>query len=204
MIKLPPQSHPTHDERTPDPTSARLFRIEWYKPLVAIVAALNSPLVRYGTTIQHGLLSATAVQDGTLFLETDTESIYQARLVNNLPAWVQIDIPTGASNLTTPGQLVMVDSTPGSLTESAANDDGTTVTVDTRDVDITGGGVLKIAGTQVVGPQGAALTAPVGGVGAAPALYSQIYMQTVADLANNLLTRVIEIEDRLQAHGLIA
>jgi hypothetical protein len=76
-------------------------------------------------------------------------------------------------------------------------------------VDVTGNcnvsGVYRVAGTQVVGARGAALTAAIAAVGAAPAAYNQAYVQTLADAANNLKTRLDQMEARLTpaaGHGL--
>jgi hypothetical protein len=65
-------------------------------------------------------------------------------------------------------------------------------------------GVYSVAGTQVVGPRGAALTASGLAVAAPPAAYNPAYETTVGNLANNLKVRLDELELRLKAHGLIA
>lgn len=79
---------------------------------------------------------------------------------------------------------------------------GTTTNVGT--LDLTGGGVLKVAGTQVVGPRGAALTATIAAATAAGAAYNQAVAQTCVDLANRNKTRLDELEARLVAHGSIS
>jgi hypothetical protein len=65
-------------------------------------------------------------------------------------------------------------------------------------------GVYKVAGTQVVSTRGAALTATGAALAGAPVAYSQAYTTLTTQLANNLKTRVDELEARLQAHGLIS
>lgn len=70
--------------------------------------------------------------------------------------------------------------------------------------DVNASGVYRVGGTQVVGARGAALTASGAAVAAAPAAYNQAYEQTLATAINNLITRVNELQARLQAHGLIA
>jgi hypothetical protein len=78
----------------------------------------------------------------------------------------------------------------------------------TEAVDVTGNvnasGVYKVGGTQVVSTRGAALTATGAALAGAPVAYSQAYTTLTTQLANNLKTRVDELEARLQAHGLIA
>jgi hypothetical protein len=64
---------------------------------------------------------------------------------------------------------------------------------------------VEFAGTQVLSTRKAGLTATIAGVGLAPALYNQVYEQTLANLGNNLKTRVDELEARLGSatgHGL--
>jgi hypothetical protein len=64
---------------------------------------------------------------------------------------------------------------------------------------------VEFTGVQVLSTRKAGLTATIAGVGFAPALYNQVYEQTLANLGNNLKTRVDELEARLGSatgHGL--
>lgn len=74
-------------------------------------------------------------------------------------------------------------------------------------VDVTGdvriSGVYRVGANQVVGARGAGLTASAGAGNAAGIGYLQADAATWVTLMNNLRTRVLELESRLQAHGLI-
>lgn len=121
MIKIPPQSHAIQEE------TGRTLKNEWWLPLVALAKLANSPLVRYGTERARVLLVATAVTDGTLYLETDTELIYQSRLLEDgSRGWVLIDVVRGAGGLTNVNRLTKVTAA-GTIGESSITDNGTTV-----------------------------------------------------------------------------
>ncbi len=64
-------------------------------------------------------------------------------------------------------------------------------------------GVYQVAGTQVVGPRGAAITATAASGSAAGIAYLQATAATWVTVMNTNKTRIDELEARLQAHGLI-
>lgn len=110
------------------------------------------------------------------------------------------DAVMGWDALTHQGRIPKVAEA-GTLEESAITDDGATISA-ALPVNTTG--VYKVAGTQVVGARGAALTASGIALAAAPGAYNPAFEATVVTICNNLKTRVDELEARLRAHGLIS
>jgi hypothetical protein len=81
-VILPPQSHPV--------TQGNLLERTWYLFLQAICAgiAVGFELIQYGTHVQRLHFDATDLIDGSLWVETDTGTLYQWHAPQ--AQWVQV------------------------------------------------------------------------------------------------------------------
>lgn len=77
------------------------------------------------------------------------------------------------------------------------------VTTNVGSLDLTGGGVLKVAGVQVLTVRQGALPATAAAATAAGAVYNQAVAQTCVTLANATKARLDLLETYLQTHGVI-
>jgi hypothetical protein len=102
-------------------------------------------------------------------------------------------------------KLTIIGSTGNVVGSAPALTDRVTIDFATGDINAVTG-VYKVAGTQVVGARGAALTATAAAGNAAGFGYVQADAATWVTLMNNLRTRVLELEARVGSatgHGLI-
>ena len=94
-VILPPQSHPV--------TQGNLLERTWYLFLQAICAgiAVGFELIQYGTHVQRLHFDATDLIDGSLWVETDTGTLYQWDAPQ--AQWAQVG--GGASGTDTAGTI---------------------------------------------------------------------------------------------------